>query len=63
MTNEITLLMTDKEVAAAMNVSRPTLWRWRKKVPNFPQPIKIGPRAVRYRRADIVAFVETGKAA
>ncbi|MGY3857911.1 helix-turn-helix transcriptional regulator [Aeromonas intestinalis] len=56
------LLLTDKELAAELNVSRPTLWRWRKKVPNFPQPIKIGPRAVRYRRTDIIAFIEAGGA-
>ncbi|UNP89645.1 helix-turn-helix domain-containing protein [Aeromonas encheleia] len=56
------LLLTDKETAVEFGISRPTLWRWRKTVPNFPQPIKVGPRAVRYRRADIVAFIEAGGA-
>ncbi|MNG81186.1 Prophage CP4-57 regulatory protein (AlpA) [compost metagenome] len=56
-TENKTLLLTDKEAAAEFGISRPTLWRWRKNVPNFPQPISIGPRAVRYRRADIEAFI------
>lgn len=60
MNNETKLLLTDKEFAAELGVSRPTLWRWRKTIPNFPQPIRVGPRAVRYRRADLVAFVEAG---
>lgn len=50
-------LLTDIEAAALFGVSRPTLWRWRKDVPNFPSPVRIGPRAVRYRRADIEAFI------
>lgn len=50
-------LLTDHETAALFGISRPTLWRWRKDVPNFPQPVKLGPRAVRYRRSDLDAFI------
>ncbi len=57
MTDKYKLLLTDKEAAAEFRISRPTLWRWRKTVPNFPSPVRIGPRAVRYRRADIEAFI------
>ncbi|UCM48821.1 helix-turn-helix transcriptional regulator [Aeromonas caviae] len=57
MTDKYKLLLTDKEAAAEFGISRPTLWRWRKTVPNFPSPVRIGPRAVRYRRADIEAFI------
>lgn len=57
------LLLTDTEAAALFGISRPTLWRWRKDVPNFPQPVKIGPRTVRYRLADIEAYINTLEAA
>lgn len=57
MTTENKTLLNDVETAELFGVSRPTLWRWRKTVPSFPSPVRIGPRAVRYRRADIEAFI------
>lgn len=63
MTDKYKLLLDDKETAAEFGISRPTLWRWRKSIPNFPQPIRIGPRAVRYRRADIEAFIAAAASA
>ena len=58
-------LLDEREVAAALNVALNTLrnWRWKGEGPRF---VKIGKRAVRYRRSDVYAFIEgdaTGKAA
>lgn len=58
-------LLDESEVAATLNVAVQTLrnWRWRGEGPRF---VKLGKRAVRYRRGDLDAFVEagvTGKAA
>jgi len=58
-------LLDESEAAATLNVAVQTLrnWRWRGIGPRF---VKLGKRAVRYRRSDLDAFVEagvTGKAA
>jgi predicted DNA-binding transcriptional regulator AlpA len=58
-------LLDESEAAATLNVAVQTLrnWRWRGEGPRF---VKLGKRAVRYRRGDLDAFVEagvTGKAA
>jgi excisionase family DNA binding protein len=50
-------LLTDKEAADALGVSKSTLQAWRC-TGRVPLPfIKLG-RAVRYRREDIAAFIE-----
>ena len=58
-------LLDEREVATALSVALNTLrnWRWKGEGPRF---VKLGKRAVRYRRADVDAFIEaglTGKAA
>ena len=52
-------LLDQHEVAAILRVAIPTLqdWRWKGEGPRF---VKLGKRVVRYRRADIEAFVEAG---
>lgn len=51
-------LLTETEAAAILTISPATLrrWRWIEKGPQF---VKIG-GAVRYRRADLTAFIEKG---
>jgi len=58
-------LLNEQEVADLLHVAVNTVrnWRWRGE---GPRAIKLGKRAVRYRRADVDAFIEagmTGKAA
>ena len=71
MTDENTLqpaaepLLNESEAAAFLSVSVKLMqnWRWRGEGPRF---VRLGGRLVRYRRADLEAFVaagESGKAA
>lgn len=52
--------LTETEAASFLRVKRQTLsnWRWAHTGPKF---FRIGLRMVRYRRTDLVAFVEGGK--
>ena len=34
-------LMTNSELASYLRLSKPTLWRYRKRYPDFPEPIII----------------------
>lgn len=47
--------LSDKEVAARLGVSRQTVWRWVREG-RFPSPVKIGPAAVRWREAGVMAW-------
>jgi excisionase family DNA binding protein len=50
-------LITPREVARSLSVAEETLASWRsRKKPHLPY-LKVG-RLVRYRRSDLVAFVE-----
>lgn len=53
-------LLGEREVAAALSVAVNTLrnWRWKGE---GPRAIKLGKRVVRYRRADVEAFIEAGQ--
>lgn len=52
-------LLDEREVASILAIAVKTLrnWRWRGE---GPRAIKVGRRAVRYRRADVHAFIEAG---
>jgi len=52
-------LLNEREVADLLHVAVNTVrnWRWRAE---GPRAIKLGKRAVRYRRADVEAFIEAG---
>ncbi|MGH9640588.1 MAG: helix-turn-helix transcriptional regulator [Bryobacteraceae bacterium] len=49
-------LLTDSEVAALLGASLQTIrnWRWRGEGPRY---VKLGGRMVRYRPADLAAFI------
>lgn len=49
-------MYTTKDVCKIFQISRLTLWRWRKERAGFPKPVKINERVLRYRKADIEAF-------
>lgn len=53
-------LLTEREVADRLRVSEKTLQNWRWAGEGGPRAIKLGKRAVRYRRADVEAFIEAG---
>ncbi|MCB9892723.1 MAG: helix-turn-helix domain-containing protein [Planctomycetes bacterium] len=52
-------LLTSAEAATIIGVSNETMFRWRKdgQGPAYVQPT---PRVVRYRREDVLAFIEQG---
>lgn len=52
-------LLNETEAAKALGVRRQTLsnWRWRGIGPRFH---KVGQKLVRYRRADLLTFVDSG---
>lgn len=52
-------LLDEREVATVLHIAVDTLrnWRWKGE---GPRAIKLGKRAVRYRRADVEAFIEAG---
>lgn len=57
-------ILTPKEVATGWQLSERTLANWRAKGEG-PRFVKLGKRAVRYRRVDVEAFIagDAGKAA
>lgn len=50
-------MMTAKEVAGMLRVDPSTLWRWRQQGVG-PIPIYLRPRVPRYRRAEVLAFIQ-----
>lgn len=52
-------LLNETEASASLNIAVQTMrnWRWKGEGPIF---VKLNKRAVRYRRADLDAFVEAG---
>ena len=44
-----------QEITASLKVSKSTLWRWIKQG-LFPRPVRLGPKAVRWRESDIAAW-------
>lgn len=54
-------LLDEKEVAATLGIAPGTLRNWRSLRIGIPY-VKLGKRAVRYRRADVDVFVASGMA-
>jgi predicted DNA-binding transcriptional regulator AlpA len=51
-------LMTIREVAALLGVSRCQVWRLRK-ASDFPRPLHLTPTIKRWRRTDLMTWVQT----
>lgn len=56
--SDVTEYMTKAEVAAAFRVAIRTIENWVHDNPDFPKPIKLSYKAVRWSRADIAAYKE-----
>lgn len=54
-------LLTESEAAEALNVAVRTLRNWRS-LRKGPRWVRIGQRIVRYKRADLLTFIDGGKA-
>lgn len=52
------LLLSIDEVAAALGVGRRTAYTLRTDDPAFPRPVPLAARVVKYRAADVLAYVE-----
>jgi len=50
-------LLKIEDLANNLNISRSTIWRWRKQK-IIPEPIAIGPRLVAWRASDIEDWLE-----
>lgn len=56
------MFLTDKQVGVRYNVTRTTVWRWRKTDPTFPRPVQLSPGCVRFLLTDLEKW-EAAKAA
>ncbi|HDZ8966669.1 helix-turn-helix transcriptional regulator [Aeromonas veronii] len=57
------MLITTTTVAQTCNVSRATIERWRRDPAlNFPRPIKIGPKSVRFDADELAAWIASRRA-
>lgn len=52
-------LLTIREVASLLGVSRCQVWRLRKAAADFPRPLHLTPTIKRWRRTDLMTWVET----
>lgn len=53
------VLMIDvKDVAAACSIGVSTVWKLVNEDPNFPQPIRFGPKLTRFKAADVRRWVQ-----
>ena len=60
MTQQTTFLATERDAAAILRMSVCTLRNWRAKRIGPPY-LKLGKRAVRYRREDLDSFIAAGE--
>ena len=51
-------LMSIKETANLLSVSRATLYRIQKRDPKFPAPLHLSPGCVRWREDQIQAYIQ-----
>ncbi len=56
-TNLEPLLLTIKDVATLFSVTRQTVARWMREEPDFPQPIILKSKNIRFKYQDIKEYV------
>ncbi|MDR1085573.1 MAG: AlpA family phage regulatory protein [Deltaproteobacteria bacterium] len=52
-------LLTVVQVASIFGIAKSTVWNWAKRLDGFPKPIKLGKRITRWKKADILAYIES----
>ena len=57
------MLWNVDQVAARLNVKRPTVWRYARTNPDFPKAIKLSPGCTRWRAEDVEAWLGSRPAA
>jgi excisionase family DNA binding protein len=55
--SETSLLVTPREAAALLSVSKAGLYRLIGRHASFPAPVRLGPKTVRWRRSDLEGWV------
>lgn len=50
-------LLTAAQVAEALNIARPSVYRLLANDPDFPRPIYVGPRSPRWREDHLDAWI------
>ena len=58
----VSSILRRPDVEAVTGLSRSTIYKWMDEG-SFPKPVKLGPRAVGWREADINDWLETGDTA
>jgi excisionase family DNA binding protein len=55
--NDLDEMLTDKEVAGVLKLSRSSVWRLAK-LGKLPQPMKVGIRTARWKKSELKAWME-----
>lgn len=50
-------ILRPEEAAEFLGISRPTLYRWAKELPDFPAQVKLGPRIGGWRKDELEAWL------
>ena len=50
------MIMRTRDVLRHANITRSTLYRWLE-AGRFPKPVQLGPRAVGWRRSDVIEWI------
>lgn len=54
--NELEQMLTDKEVAGVLKLSRSSVWRLAK-AEKLPKPVKVGMTAARWKKSELQAWM------
>lgn len=52
------LLLTARELAVLLRISARQVWRLARDDRSFPKPVRLGRRITRFRRGEVVAFID-----
>ena len=55
--NDLEQMLTDKEVANVLKLSRSSVWRLAK-LGKLPKPVKVGLNAARWKQSELKAWME-----